>query len=76
MTTQQHKAEILARIGDTRYHINQASAEGAARRGEFGPERQLLALSAWYKELKAAGQLEAAAAVKAQGVALYKALYN
>jgi hypothetical protein len=34
MTTAQHKAQILADIGDTRYRLNQASAEGLVVRGE------------------------------------------
>lgn len=70
MTTAQHKAAILDRIGDTRYRLNQAAAEGAALRGEFGTDAQLLALSEQYKALKAAGRLDEAAAVKARAYAI------
>jgi hypothetical protein len=73
MTTSQHKAQTLTSIGNTRDTIAQADATGRALRGEFGVERQLVAMSAQYAALKAAGELEAAAAVKAQGVAIIAA---
>lgn len=68
------KAAILARIADTRYHVAQAALHGAALRGEFGPARQILAMSEQYKALKAAGRTEEAAAVKAAAVAINDAL--
>jgi len=68
MTTKQSNAAELARIADVDYHINQASAEGAALRGEFGTERQLIAMSAQYSELKAAGKLDEARAVRARAI--------
>ena len=74
MTTAQHKEAILARIGDCDYHRTMAALEGAALRGEFGPERQILAMSEQYKALKAAGRLDEAAAVKARAIAINNAL--
>jgi hypothetical protein len=57
MTTAQHKAQTLARIGDTTYHIQQAAAEGLVLRGERAAwqENALerageLALSGFYTE--------------------------
>lgn len=50
---------------ETKTSHAQAAAEGAALRGELGIDAQLLAMSAQYLELKAAGKLEAAQAVKA-----------
>lgn len=74
MTTTQHRNEILARIGDCDWHIDQAALEGAALRGEFGPARQILAMSERYKALKAAGRLDEARAVKAAAVEINNAL--
>lgn len=63
------KRNLLAYMADNaRFRIWQAEQEGAALRGEFGPRRQLLAMSALYKELKAAGKLDEAAAIKARGI--------
>ena len=65
MTTSQHAAQTLDSIGNTRDVISQADAEGRALRGEFGPRRQIDALSAQYQALIAAGQLDEAVKVKA-----------
>jgi hypothetical protein len=58
---------------ETRDSYSQAAREGAALRGELGTDAQLLALSELYKELKAAGKLEQAQAVKAQAYAIHQA---
>lgn len=63
------KENLLAYMADdARFRIWQAEQEGAALRGEFGPRRQLRAMSEQYKALKAAGRLDEAAAVKARGI--------
>lgn len=49
-----------------RYRYRQAQTEGAALRGELGPQSQIIALSEVYKELRAAGKTEEAAAIRAQ----------
>ncbi len=74
MTTETARRDILEAIGNTRDVIDQATMEGAALRGELGPEAQILAMSEQYKRLRAAGELEAAAAVKAQAYAIYEAM--
>jgi hypothetical protein len=51
---------------DANYRYRQAQMEGAALRGELGPQSQILALSEVYKEHKAAGRLAEAAAIRAQ----------
>lgn len=56
---------------EAKYILRNAPVVGAALRGEFGPERQLLALSEEYKRLKAAGETERAAAVKAKAYAIH-----
>ena len=53
-----------------RWQAQQASREGAALNGLLGKNAQLLALSEKYKELRAAGDDEAAAAVKRQALAI------
>lgn len=58
---------------ETTFSHNQAAIEGAALRGELGIERQLVAMSEQYKALRAAGKLEAAAAVKAEAVKINEA---
>lgn len=73
MTTSQHKAQTLARIGNTRDVISQAENEGRALRGDFGPARQIAAMSAKYLALKAAGKHDEAAAVKAEAQAIRNA---
>jgi ATP/maltotriose-dependent transcriptional regulator MalT len=59
MTSKQAILDQLA--SDAHYKLTQAAAEGAARRGEFGPERQALALSEAYKVIRAAGHPSTAA---------------
>jgi hypothetical protein len=73
MTTSQHAAQTLDSIGNTRDVLSQAENEGRALRGEFGVARQLVAMSAQYLALKAAGQLDAAAAVKAEAMSIRNA---
>jgi hypothetical protein len=58
---------------ETRNGLSQADNEGRALRGEFGVERQLVAMSEQYKRLKAAGRLDEAATIRAQGIALIAA---
>lgn len=60
-------------VDSARFAVQQAEQEGAALRGEFGPERQLRAMSALYKALKAEGRAEEAAAVKAAGLKILQA---
>ena len=74
MTPKQAAKNELARLGDCDYHVNQAALVGAALRGEFGPARQILAMSERYKELKTAGRLDEAAAVKAAAHEINNAL--
>lgn len=74
MTTDTARRDILERIGNTRDTIAQAAAEGAALRGELGPQAQLLAMSEQYKRLKAAGRLDEAKAIKAQALAIHAAM--
>lgn len=68
MTAIQHRIHTSL---ETRDSYSQASREGAALRGELGKDAQLLALSELYKELKAAGKMEQAAAVKEMALAIY-----
>jgi hypothetical protein len=58
---------------DTRFRLDQATQEAAALRGAFGVERQLLAMSARYKALKAAGKLSEAQAIRAEGLKILQA---
>lgn len=58
---------------ETRDSYSQAVREAAALSGELGTQAQLIAMSAQYAELKAAGKLEAAAAVKAAAMKIYEA---
>jgi hypothetical protein len=58
---------------ETRDSYSQAATEGAALRGELGTDAQVIALSGLYLELKAAGKLEQAQAVKAQAYAIHQA---
>ena len=51
---------------DARAGYRQAQAEGDALTGRLGPQSQILALSELYKSLRAAGDLEGAARIKAQ----------
>jgi hypothetical protein len=53
---------------ETKTSHAQAAAEGAALRGELGTQAQLIAMSAQYLELKAAGKLVEAQAVKAAAI--------
>lgn len=56
------------RLTDVRRQLDSAAVAGAAIRGELGEESQRIALESWaaeYRALKAAGQVEAAAALKA-----------
>lgn len=48
----------------------QAAAEGAALSGQLGIDAQLLAMSALYLELKAAGKNEAAAIIRGRALAI------
>lgn len=73
MTTTTLHRDILASIGNTRDVLSQADTEGRALRGEFGVRRQLVAMSAQYHRLRAAGKVEEAAAVKAEAYAIWKA---
>ena len=69
------KANYLNWLADNaRFVCDQADNEGRALRGEFGPERQIVALSEWHKELKAAGRLDEAQAVKARAVEINNTL--
>jgi len=61
------QAKIHASL-ETKSSHNQAAAEGAALRGELGVERQLVALSALYLELRSEGKLAEALAVKAMAI--------
>jgi len=54
----------------TCFQLDQAAAEGAALHGEFGHERQIRALSAHYAELRAAGELLKARAIKYQAIVI------
>lgn len=66
--------EILeAADGNIRFRLAQAELEAAALRGEFGLQRQLVAMSAKYNALKNAGQDDEARALKAQAIALAEA---
>jgi hypothetical protein len=63
MTTDQHKAQILARIGDCDYRIAQAAAEGRVLRGECNDWRENalerageLALAGYYAESRRAAR--------------------
>ncbi len=58
---------------ELRYRYQQAAIVGAALRGELGIERQLLAMSARYHELRAAGRLDEAKALKEQAIAIHAA---
>lgn len=51
-----------------RYAASQAAIEGAALAGELGVETQLVAMSALYAELKAAGRLVEAMELKAAAI--------
>jgi hypothetical protein len=57
---------------ETKSSYSQAAREGAALRGELGIDAQLLAMSAQYAELKAAGKLVEALAVKAEALKIYE----
>jgi hypothetical protein len=64
MTTAQHKAQILDRIGDCDYHIAQAAAAGRARQlGTLSTDARLLRLYSRAHAHRAAGRPQAAAAV-------------
>lgn len=65
MTAIQHRIHTSLETKDS---YSQASVEGAALRGELGTKRQIIAMSAQYLELKAAGKLAEAAAVKAAAI--------
>jgi len=65
------QAHIHASL-ETKDSHAQAAIEGAALRGELGIERQLRAMSAQYLELRAAGKLAEAAAVKAAAQQIYE----
>lgn len=73
MTTTAHRRDIIAAIANTRDVLAQADNEGRALAGDFGPERQILAMSEQYKRLRAAGRLDEAAVVKAQAYAIHAA---
>ncbi len=55
---------------ETKTSHAQASAEGAALRGELGIDSQLLAMSEAYMELRSQGRWEEARAMKARAIAL------
>ena len=55
---------------DARAGYRQAQAEGDAAAGRLGPQAQLLALSERYAELRRAGRMEEAAAIKRQAIAI------
>lgn len=74
MTTSTARRDILDSIGNTRDVLAQAAREGAALRGECGPEAQLLAMSELYKRLRAAGKVDEAKAIRERGIALIQAL--
>jgi hypothetical protein len=57
---------------ETKSSYSQAAREGAALAGELGVTAQLIAMSAQYAELKAAGKLVEAAAVKAEAIKIYE----
>lgn len=57
---------------ETKTTYAQAAAEGAALRGELGVDAQLIAMSALYLELKAAGRLDEARAIRAQAIIIYE----
>lgn len=71
MTTTSLNRDIIAGIADTRRTIDQARLEGAALAGELGVQAQLVAMSQLYLNLKAAGKVEAAAAVKQEAYTIY-----
>jgi hypothetical protein len=73
MTTDTLHRDILANIADTRRVVEQARLEGAALRGELGVRAQLTAMSQRYNDLRAAGKVEEAAAVKAEAFAIWQA---
>jgi len=68
MTRNRATIAYIARIEASRDIVSQAAAEGAALRGEFGINAQLLAMSEQYKELRAAGRLDEAWAVRARAI--------
>jgi len=72
MTTATARRDIHVSIADTRARLDQAAMEGAALRGELGIDAQLIALSAYYQELRLKGQHDAAAAVKAEAKRIYE----
>ena len=55
---------------ETRDRLNQATMEAAALNGELGIDAQLIAMSGLYLELRAAGKLVEAQAVKAAAIEL------
>jgi hypothetical protein len=57
---------------ETKTSHAQAAAEGAALRGELGLDAQLIAMSAQYAELRRAGKLIEAQAVKAEAMKIYE----
>jgi hypothetical protein len=73
MTTTAANRDYLEANGNTRDTLAQADAEGRALRGEFGPERQITAMSALYLRLREAGKHHEAATVKAQAQAIRNA---
>lgn len=63
-----NQTRTIARIHDAdearRFEAQQATREGAALRGELGLASQLLAMSERYRELRAAGRVTEARAIK------------
>lgn len=72
-------AKLLRQTGDEqmaaqRWQAQEAARQTAALNGELGVEAQILALSAHYMALRASGQDEAAAAIKARAYAIREAI--
>lgn len=55
---------------DLRFQLDQARRESAALAGDLGVHAQLIAMSAVYHELKAAGQLDDARAIRLAAIAI------
>lgn len=72
MTTTAANRSYLASL-ETRSRWQQAQDEADALAGKFGPRRQIAAMSQVYLNLKAAGKHDAAAAVKAEAMAIRNA---
>lgn len=71
---QQREIDRQQRQYETRDRLDQAAREAAALAGLLGVEAQLLAMSEQYKALKAAGDDDAATAVRRAAAAIYATL--